>query len=169
MTKGTCAVGGCASPIEKREWCGKHYQRWYNHGDPTYERPRHDVCTVDGCGDPTRSKVSGLCEMHYYRRYRHGDTDTVIDTRRPEVRYRAAHARIRQDRGAASAHPCVDCGRVAEHWTYDHADPDECTSDTGQAYSMDPWHYRPRCVPCHAHYDGTGWNQYTGPRPRLAR
>lgn len=29
-----CAIEGCARPVKTRGWCGKHYQRWYNHGDP---------------------------------------------------------------------------------------------------------------------------------------
>jgi hypothetical protein len=29
-----CAVVGCSLPERSRGWCNKHYQRWYNHGDP---------------------------------------------------------------------------------------------------------------------------------------
>lgn len=40
------------------------------------------------------------------------------------------------------------CGQPASQWSYDHADPDERTSELG-SYSADPDHYRPLCVPCH--------------------
>lgn len=30
----TCSVEGCERVARSRGWCGKHYQRWYNHGDP---------------------------------------------------------------------------------------------------------------------------------------
>ena len=30
----TCSIEGCESPAQRRGWCGRHYQRWYNHGDP---------------------------------------------------------------------------------------------------------------------------------------
>jgi hypothetical protein len=33
----TCAVEGCdISKIRARGWCDKHWQRWWNHGDPTF-------------------------------------------------------------------------------------------------------------------------------------
>lgn len=34
MPSGPCAIEGCAQPALKRGWCSRHYQRWYNHGDP---------------------------------------------------------------------------------------------------------------------------------------
>lgn len=162
----TCTVEGCDAPRVKREWCGRHYQRWYTHGDPAYVRPGSEVCTIEDCGLKSRSRASGLCEKHYIRRYRHGDPLYVADTRLPLVKYRAAHARHQADQGKASSFACVDCGMQAHHWSYDHTDPDELWSDTGQPYSLDSSHYKPRCRSCHALADGTGWNQFSGPRPR---
>ena len=34
MPKRLCAVEGCGSVVKSLGWCGKHYQRWRNHGDP---------------------------------------------------------------------------------------------------------------------------------------
>ena len=161
MAQTTCTADGCDLAARKRGWCNKHYIRWYVHGDPNYERPTYTQCQVEACTTHPRSATVGLCEKHYYRIRRHGDAAVVIDTRLPDVRYRAAHWRTQVDRGAATGYPCTDCGRQAEHWSYDHTDPDERTSDTGQAYSLDVSRYEPRCRPCHAVYDGTGRNQYS--------
>ncbi|WP_203754723.1 hypothetical protein [Cellulomonas chitinilytica] len=59
---------------------------------------------------------------------------------------------MRTDRGPAQAHPCVDCGLPARQWSYAHADPEELIQD-GKPYSLDPWQYVPRCVPCHVRVD----------------
>lgn len=29
-----CAIPDCDKPRVQREWCSKHYMRWYRHGDP---------------------------------------------------------------------------------------------------------------------------------------
>lgn len=166
MSNPTCKVDQCASPAAKRGWCGKHYQRWWKHGDPTYEPTTYTTCQVADCPKPPRSRTSGLCEMHYVRRYRHGDPLTVIDTRKPTATYRVAHARLQVDRGPATDHPCVDCGEQAGHWSYNNADPDELVSDGGQPYTLNQDAYDPRCYECHAAFDGTGWNQFTGAKPR---
>ena len=31
----TCRLDECSAPIRSRGLCGKHYQRWLKHGDPT--------------------------------------------------------------------------------------------------------------------------------------
>lgn len=77
------------------------------------------------------------------------------------VDYSAAHERVRRLYGPASDHYCIGCGAPAQHWSYDHADPDELISPTlGIAYSLDTDRYQPRCVSCHktfdlAHLNGT--------------
>lgn len=68
------------------------------------------------------------------------------------IKYNAAHDRIRVRRGRAVDHPCVDCGRQAMHWSYNHSDPNEQTCE-GLPYSTDANHYSPRCVPCHKAFD----------------
>jgi len=72
--------------------------------------------------------------------------------RREVAGYSAAHGRVQTDRGPADAHPCVDCGLPARQWSYGHDDPDELL-EAGLPYSLDPWHYVPRCVPCHKRVD----------------
>jgi len=78
--------------------------------------------------------------------------------RKTIVQYSAAHDRVRRERGWASEYDCVDCGQLAEEWSYNHADPDEliepegCQSG-GSAYSLDSNCYDPRCIPCHRRFD----------------
>lgn len=36
--KALCKIDGCGKPVKARGWCGAHYTRWYNHGDPTSGR-----------------------------------------------------------------------------------------------------------------------------------
>lgn len=42
-----CSIDGCCNPVKARGWCGKHWLRWWKHGDPA-----HDV-------RPTRLALSG--------------------------------------------------------------------------------------------------------------
>lgn len=35
MSAATCSVDGCVSKPLARSWCGKHYDRWRRHGDPS--------------------------------------------------------------------------------------------------------------------------------------
>jgi hypothetical protein len=85
-----CSVPGCETPSRARGWCGMHYQRWRNHGDPGWEaygdasKPwgsRRDVCEVGGCSEPHKSH--GYCVMHLARWLKHGDPLYVRD--RPQT------------------------------------------------------------------------------------
>lgn len=67
-------------------------------------------------------------------------------------RYYGIHNELRRDLGSATTYPCMECGARAEHWAYDHADPDEVTADVyGQqlTFSLNHAHYEPLCGPCH--------------------
>lgn len=76
--------------------------------------------------------------------------------RRPytdEPTYGSAHRRVYEARGPARDHACTDCDGPAQQWSYDHTDPAEMTRPDGAAYSADPIHYAPRCIPCHRRFD----------------
>lgn len=34
----TCNIDDCEKPAKARDWCGTHYERWRQHGDPLRER-----------------------------------------------------------------------------------------------------------------------------------
>jgi len=68
------------------------------------------------------------------------------------VGYKAAHLRIRTDRGPASDYQCIDCAGPAAEWSYSGNDASEIESRVGP-YSLDPTFYDPRCVSCHRKHD----------------
>lgn len=60
-----------------------------------------------------------------------------------EPTYFSNHGRLKYQRGSASAHPCVDCGKPARDWSQRHdTDPTDVMS------------YEPRCRADHMRYDG---------------
>lgn len=176
MTNPTCSIDGCVKPARTKSaaLCKMHYHREYRNGaaGESAERKRksrNPECHIDGCSKP--DKEAGLCSMHGARLRRHGDSSTVIlpnerdmpsGAAHPnwvgsDVCYSAAHDRIKRLHGSASLHKCSDCNRMAQHWSYNHDDPNEQLalgiSANPVAYSDSPDYYSPRCVPCHKAFD----------------
>ena len=111
--------------------------------------PNGRVCTLPGCGRPHLAR--GYCRAHYLRWQRHGTPQPqipVANRQSGHLSYRAAHERVRAERGPATAQRCAQCGRPAAVWCYDGADPAERTERRGRRYSADPARYRPRCRSC---------------------
>jgi hypothetical protein len=145
-----------------------HYARIRRNGHlgtvHTPPRPRGaGPCTVQGCGKRDTG-THGLCAAHYSRLTRNGDPCALrgVSRRKQEqnpnwrgddIKYRAAHERLRAQRGAAEGHQCIDCGKPAAHWSYNHTDHNQQQSDCGLPFSVEPRHYSPRCVPCHKAFD----------------
>lgn len=159
-----CAADGCArTDLQGPLYCRMHYHRMRRTGrlDARPIRAARGTCTVEGCDQPDTGP-NGLCIKHLYRVKRNGTTDLPGPYERGGSRnpawtganasYAAIHQRLRKVRGSARNFSCASCGAPARHWSYDHADPDERTSDDGP-YSTDLGHYVPRCVPCHKRYD----------------
>lgn len=70
-----CSVDGCDKSVVAHGYCGRHYRRWRDHGDPLGGRrpnvPRSVTCSVSGC---IKSPSSfGMCSAHYSRLASHGD------------------------------------------------------------------------------------------------
>ncbi len=172
MPNDTCSVAGCDLPVKRAQLCYGHYMRNWRYGSPTFEHAprfvdmvgqrfgtltvgsRHGrvwFCRCD-CG---MTRIASAGELN-----RTGDGNTCGTPGRhlsPEAGYGAAHDRVRTLHGPASDHPCIDCGQPAQHWSYDHTDPDTRYL-TGRSanpipYSLDPTRYQPRCVPCHKLFD----------------
>ena len=153
-TQTTCTVAGCERVIRARQLCETHYCRWKRLGTTELPPKRPTTCIVEGCDRP-RHVIAGYCDPHYYRVKKYGDplATPIKETVGDNIANSAAHSRVtRLWGGPAKNFPCVDCGGPADHWSYDHTDPDEKTSDEGP-YSVDPSHYAPRCVRCHRKFD----------------
>lgn len=122
-------------------------------------------CSVAGCSEAYRCK--GYCRTHYDRMRRHGNVMPKVRLRKPSpppkpprfVSYNLAHVRLKRKLGRASLFPCRRCGMQAEHWAYDHRDPDQLLGPPSPksrylyAYSIDPDHYVPLCRSCHFWFD----------------
>lgn len=158
----TCSLEGCDRKHCGRGFCESHLRRFLQSGDPgpVEIKPRNPgaECRIEGCDKTSRNR--GLCNAHDLRRRITGDpltprAEKVHWWTGDEATYVAVHIRLRSQRGKASAHSCARCGRPAQEWAYDHADPDERMSDKGQPYSLDLFgHYQPLCRPCHRKLDG---------------
>lgn len=173
MANGTCSLPTCTKPLKRGGFCYGHYMKNWRYGTPTPEfSPSWDdvrgkrfgtlvvlerdgakwICKCD-CG---RERAASAGELN-----RTGEAATCghrpTHRRADEAGYTAAHQRCRSDRGRVQLHDCVDCGRTAQHWSYNHDDPDERLalglSANPVAYSLNPEHYSPRCVKCHKRFD----------------
>lgn len=73
---------------------------------------------------------------------------------RPMSAYSVVHYLLRQHRGPASKHWCVECAKPAQHWAYDHKDAFARVDATnGQIFSVNFDHYQPMCAGCHQRLD----------------
>ena len=175
MEQPTCKAPGCneLARSRKADLCAMHYHRVYRHGTlgiPA-RHPEKDltgrrfgslvVQSYQGAGSWLCLCDCGACIATRAGALNRGSAKTcgnrAIHYRRADVGYPAAHDRVRQGRGSASGHACVDCAGPAAHWSYDHRDPDELLDDGvkygGVKYSANVDHYEPRCVPCHKRFD----------------
>lgn len=165
-----CTVTGCTSSVRSGRalYCELHYGRIRRNGhiDRTVPEYRADrgICIVEGCREIDHGP-HGYCAKHRTRQLRHGDPLICLPRGNPaghehhsfkgeDIRYGAAHERVRVERGPAKAHDCIDCGKRAAHWSYNHSDPNELRDlELNLPFSADPEHYSPRCVPCHKAFD----------------
>lgn len=155
-----CVVEGCGGTPRSThsEYCEMHYGRIRRRGNldapPRVEGP----CKIDGCQNP-RERLDGYCRMHYLRIQKRGDPsweyagENNHNWTGEEATSTALHQRIRKRRGKATSWGCVDCARPAQHWSYDHLDPEEQVDPEKGPYSLDMDHYFPRCCSCHKRFD----------------
>ena len=172
MPHDTCTVAECDKPIKRRALCYGHYMKAWRYGTPT---PTFDPKYADlkgrTFGELTVTQRHGkawlcACSCGTQSVVRTGDLnrgsaqtcgDRATHRRSDDIGYATAHDRVRRDRGRIASHSCVDCGGRAQHWSYDHEDPDQMfamnISANPVAYSNKPEHYEPRCVSCHKRFD----------------
>lgn len=164
----SCYVEDCPRPRRSRGaiYCETHYYRLRRTGsvaDPDYIR---GGCQIDGCasaatcsGKPLGRPAEVYCRKHYLRLKKRGDaTFECAKDGHPQWTGDAAtngavHQRLRKSRGHANRYACVDCDKQAQHWSYDHTDPDERIDPRRGPYSLDPDRYHPRCAKCHKRFD----------------
>lgn len=161
-TNPECAADGCTREPRSRvaEYCEKHYYRLRRNGTLETVAPRvpATTCVVDGC-DRRAERTDGLCRACLYRFHRNGSFDYVGYRLPPELTtYTVVHQRVRAAKGSASKYRCVDCGRQARQWSYDHKDPGSRWGTTPSypdpmPFSVSVDHYEPRCIPCHKRFD----------------
>lgn len=146
--------------------CEKHYYRLRRTGKLTVDnpqRPHRGICTIEDC-DEVDIGPHGLCARHRMRMLRHGDPLAFRPNPMPtgpdtphwtgnDATYGAVHQRVKKAFGVPSLHHCVDCGRQAQHWSYDHTDPNQKHDPERGPYSPDITRYQPRCVRCHKRFD----------------
>jgi len=112
-------------------------------------------CEIEEC--PRVHKARGYCDMHYQRWKKHGDplkrglSPRAIE--RDVTGYWGIHKRVLRAFGPASLQLCP-CGKQAEHWAYDHLDPNEQQFNS-HPYSQLVIHYEPLCSVCHKEMDMT--------------
>lgn len=178
----TCQVEGCNKPARSRvaSMCPMHYHRQYRYGtlrrtsdlvrEGLLPGKAHDVvghrfgtltavrregshwiCQCD-CGETRKASLGEL--------NRTGDANTCGNKANhlsDDVEYSGLHERVRAAKGPARRYDCVDCGTTAAHWSYNHADPNEKTSNSpdtrGAAFSLNVDNYEPRCARCHKRFD----------------
>jgi hypothetical protein len=166
-TTGKCTLDDCDGELVARGLCDKHYTRLLKHGDPmTTLIQRGATCSIDECTRPSSART--WCSMHYSRWVHTGSPLKVRPKVIPspgeahpswqgdQVGYTAAHLRVKNLKGPASNHLCIDCAEQASNWSYDHLDPNEKTQTrqgSTLAYSANPDHYKPRCLSCHRKFD----------------
>lgn len=137
--------------------CKGHWASWKRTGVmPTGPLQSYgQSCSVPGCPRPHKAK--GWCEFHGDRVKATGNPFRPGERYRPPrksvVSIRAVHFRLEADRGKATEHSCTHCGRQADDWAYDWADPYALVSPGGSYYSLDQNHYLPLCTSCHLIFD----------------
>lgn len=75
MIKRTCLIPECANLSRARDWCQKHYDAWYRHGDPLHERvlAKEQICKAPGCDRNIHARK--WCSKHYERWLKTGSVE----------------------------------------------------------------------------------------------
>lgn len=156
-----CAVESCerAPRSTYAEYCEMHYYRLRRTGTVADPIRPPETCIIDGCDKATGHYASGICRMHHLRMKIRGSYDFEYvgpnnqQWTGDEASYNAIHLRLRMTYGRAGRHACVDCGKRARHWSYNHSGIKHRVSSDGLHYSTDISQYEPRCASCHTRFD----------------
>lgn len=129
-----CVIDACDKSAKGRGWCGAHWWRWRNNGDPLALKPKPvkpEKCSVDGClNGPTGKR--GMCNTHYLRWYRYGDVTKT---------HRAANGTVHQWLLANMGYDGDEC--LTWPFTTGHDGRGRC------AGSVSPQAHRAMCILVH--------------------
>ena len=133
--------------------CGGHYNRMYGGkkalNDPVVPTNNRFGAT-ENKDEAKRAMINSLFGHRFARR-------CVAMTNYTEGGYDAIHKRVAQKNGKACLWNCVDCGYVADQWSYNNSGMYERISNgrrsLGFRYSIDFNQYEPRCKSCHRKFD----------------
>lgn len=137
--------------------CGTEFsvRRRKKYCSPECRRLPTQLCSV--CDEPftTAAGAKGMCRHHYLQTYGQGKraAGVPVGLRTITPAYPTVHARLRRERGNASAHPCATCGGPAKDWAFDNAEPKLIDPISGSAYFHDLDRYIPLCRSCHTTFD----------------
>lgn len=165
-----CSINGCDRETRSTgsPYCEKHYYRLRRTGSTADPQWIGGQCLAEGCEAQARHSgtsfklgtfTEGYCRKHALRLRNRGDVTFQYKGENTHwwtgdcPTYEAAHQRVKKQRGVPSKHSCIDCGRPARHWSYDHSDPNELFQVGKGPYSPDVDRYHPRCVRCHKRFD----------------
>lgn len=113
------------------------------------------LCSIDGCDN--RIEARGWCNRHYLRWRRYGDP---LGRRSLSTSYDALHKRLRSQRGAASAHPCIvaECEAPATAWAWQRTGPSRSGTLSGASvtWGTDLADYEAMCSSHHSRLDHGG-------------
>lgn len=156
-----CEVEGCQNKHYSKAMCHMHYLRVSRHGTTKLkneEKPEN--CSTFGCDNSVVTK--GMCKAHYsssWRDARIGAKEVNIKHHayKAEVKYNAAHERVRLKNGRADGKLCIDCGSQAKEWSLTHHSESWRVEvggpEDGKIYSLAVEDYEPRCRSCHVKFD----------------
>ena len=64
-----CSVEGCDRPVSRRNFCSKHYSRWYRTGDPTKIIKYNYSLGFNYKGTPEHNSWQGMKQRCYYTKH----------------------------------------------------------------------------------------------------
>ncbi len=97
-----CSIGKCESPVVARGWCRKHYNRWYEHGNPLTNLRERGVCSIEEC--ERLHKARGWCQKHYERYRKTGNPFEITPRKQREICEVRDCLRTQHARGWCSLH-----------------------------------------------------------------
>jgi hypothetical protein len=163
----TCSIDDCAGKVIARDWCGKHYARWRQHGDPrTVVRfYAGSDCEAPSCGKPStqgrycgahRARLTRLGTLDLPDRDRYQQPSGYWNVKRPghplagDLGWVREHRVVLYDAIGSGEHACHWCSRTVSWERIYPGHPDGLVVDhlDEDPSNNDPSNLVPSCAPC---------------------